>query len=209
MAKKEPKNKDILHRKGDLPFFFRMELLSFFLSGLFFVAGFVLIITYFYLKDVVILLYLSFLFFTLFFVTFVLRFLYERRLLKEVTTTEDIISSQLESYAKGSFTLERRHFHSHIARSLLARFNDTLSSFSAVLTKTEKESKEVATVVDEILTREAFEKACAERGIEFFLPPPILCTDNAAMIGSAAFFEYLYPSSKSKFTIMPSLHRIP
>ncbi|MBR5066533.1 MAG: tRNA (adenosine(37)-N6)-threonylcarbamoyltransferase complex transferase subunit TsaD [Lachnospiraceae bacterium] len=38
--------------------------------------------------------------------------------------------------------------------------------------------------------REAFEKACAERNIEFFLPPPILCTDNAAMIGSAAFFEY-------------------
>ena len=38
--------------------------------------------------------------------------------------------------------------------------------------------------------REAFEKACAERGVEFFLPPPILCTDNAAMIGSAAFFEY-------------------
>ena len=38
--------------------------------------------------------------------------------------------------------------------------------------------------------REAFEKACAERGVEFFLPPPILCTDNAAMIGSAAVFEY-------------------
>ena len=38
--------------------------------------------------------------------------------------------------------------------------------------------------------REAFEKACAERQVEFFLPPPILCTDNAAMIGSAAFFEY-------------------
>ena len=39
--------------------------------------------------------------------------------------------------------------------------------------------------------REAFEKACAERDIEFFLPPPILCTDNAAMIGSAAYFEYI------------------
>ena len=38
--------------------------------------------------------------------------------------------------------------------------------------------------------REAFEKACAERQVEFFLPPPILCTDNAAMNGSAAFFEY-------------------
>jgi len=39
--------------------------------------------------------------------------------------------------------------------------------------------------------REAFENACKEREIEFFLPPPILCTDNAAMIGSAAYFEYI------------------
>ena len=38
--------------------------------------------------------------------------------------------------------------------------------------------------------RAAFEKACSEKGVEFFLPPPILCTDNAAMIGSAAYFEY-------------------
>ncbi len=39
--------------------------------------------------------------------------------------------------------------------------------------------------------REAFENACKEREIEFFLPPPILCTDNAAMVGSAAYFEYI------------------
>ena len=39
--------------------------------------------------------------------------------------------------------------------------------------------------------REAFENACKERDIEFFLPQPILCTDNAAMIGSAAYFEYI------------------
>ena len=39
--------------------------------------------------------------------------------------------------------------------------------------------------------RAAFEKACSEKGVEFFLPPPILCTDNAAMIGSAAYFEYI------------------
>ena len=38
--------------------------------------------------------------------------------------------------------------------------------------------------------RAAFEEACAQKGVEFFLPPPIICTDNAAMIGSAAYFEY-------------------
>lgn len=39
--------------------------------------------------------------------------------------------------------------------------------------------------------REAMEKACKERGIQFYHPSPIFCTDNAAMIGSAAYYEYL------------------
>ena len=39
--------------------------------------------------------------------------------------------------------------------------------------------------------RKAFEEACSQKGVEFFLPPPILCTDNAAMIGSAAYYEYI------------------
>lgn len=37
--------------------------------------------------------------------------------------------------------------------------------------------------------REAMEKACKERGIQFYHPSPIFCTDNAAMIGSAAYYE--------------------
>lgn len=41
------------------------------------------------------------------------------------------------------------------------------------------------------ILREAMEKACKERGIQFYHPSPIFCTDNAAMIGSAAYYEYL------------------
>lgn len=39
--------------------------------------------------------------------------------------------------------------------------------------------------------RQALEQACADKQIEFYHPSPILCTDNAAMIGTAAYYEYL------------------
>ena len=38
--------------------------------------------------------------------------------------------------------------------------------------------------------RSALDKACAEREIAFYHPSPVMCTDNAAMIGSAAYYEY-------------------
>lgn len=39
--------------------------------------------------------------------------------------------------------------------------------------------------------RRGMQEACQRRGIEFFYPTPIFCTDNAAMIGTAAYYEYL------------------
>ncbi len=39
--------------------------------------------------------------------------------------------------------------------------------------------------------REKFERACRNRGIGFYRPSPVLCTDNAAMIGCAAYYAYL------------------
>jgi len=39
--------------------------------------------------------------------------------------------------------------------------------------------------------KNAFINICKEKDIEFYYPEPILCTDNAAMIASAAYYEYI------------------
>ena len=39
--------------------------------------------------------------------------------------------------------------------------------------------------------REALQSACDTEGIQFCSPSPVMCTDNAAMIGAAAYYKYL------------------
>ncbi|MBQ7954647.1 MAG: tRNA (adenosine(37)-N6)-threonylcarbamoyltransferase complex transferase subunit TsaD [Lachnospiraceae bacterium] len=39
--------------------------------------------------------------------------------------------------------------------------------------------------------RAAFEQRCAQEKIQFYHPSPIYCTDNAAMIGVAGYYEYI------------------
>lgn len=38
--------------------------------------------------------------------------------------------------------------------------------------------------------REGMEQACRAHGLELYYPTPVLCTDNAMMIGSAGYYEY-------------------
>lgn len=39
--------------------------------------------------------------------------------------------------------------------------------------------------------RQAMKAACEKKGIRFYYPSPIFCTDNAAMIGAAAYYDYI------------------
>ncbi|WP_101877172.1 tRNA (adenosine(37)-N6)-threonylcarbamoyltransferase complex transferase subunit TsaD [Lachnoclostridium edouardi] len=38
--------------------------------------------------------------------------------------------------------------------------------------------------------RQAMEEVCSQEGLKLYYPSPIFCTDNAAMIGVAAYYEY-------------------
>ena len=39
--------------------------------------------------------------------------------------------------------------------------------------------------------RKAVEELCVKNGVAFYCPSPVLCTDNAAMIGAAAYYDYI------------------
>lgn len=41
------------------------------------------------------------------------------------------------------------------------------------------------------MLREMLEKECAKHGLKLYYPAPVLCTDNAAMIGCAAYYKYM------------------
>lgn len=41
------------------------------------------------------------------------------------------------------------------------------------------------------LLRSELKRKCAEHGLDFYVPDKILCSDNGAMVASAAYYKYI------------------
>ena len=53
--------------------------------------------------------------------------------------------------------------------------------------------------------KQAMEVACSRRGMRCYIPPPSLCTDNAAMIATTASFHFVHrPIPGLDFAVIPS-----
>lgn len=46
-------------------------------------------------------------------------------------------------------------------------------------------------VASNSMLREMLQKECNKKGLKLYYPSPVLCTDNAAMIGCAAYYRYM------------------
>lgn len=83
--------------------------------------------------------------------------------------------------------------HKDIAASFQEAVVDVLVSRTIAAAK-EYGMKKVAIaggVASNSALREAMILACEKNNLSFFSPSPIFCTDNAAMIGCAAYYEYI------------------
>ncbi len=79
-----------------------------------------------------------------------------------------------------------------VAASFQKSVVDTLVE-RAMLAVEETGMKKIALaggVASNTALRAKFKEECEKRSIDFYYPAPSLCTDNAVMIGSAAYYEY-------------------
>ncbi len=103
------------------------------------------------------------------------------------------VKSSVLNYLNGCKMREEQYNQADVAASFQKAVVDVLVEKSVAAVKECGVEKLVIAggVACNGTLRDQMEEACKTEGIELFYPEPILCTDNAAMIGAAAYYEYL------------------
>ncbi len=103
------------------------------------------------------------------------------------------VKSAVLNYINGCHMKQAKVPEADIAAAFQKAVTDVLVEH-AMMAVEEHEIRKFAIaggVAANMALRCAMEEACKKRGVEFYHPSPIFCTDNAAMIGTAAYYEYL------------------
>ncbi len=103
------------------------------------------------------------------------------------------VKSAVLNYINGCEMKQEEYNRADIAASFQKAVTDVLTE-NAMKAVDEFEMDKFAIaggVASNGTLRNAMKDACEKKGIKFYYPSPIFCTDNAAMIGVAAYYEYL------------------
>lgn len=103
------------------------------------------------------------------------------------------VKSAVLNYINGCKMKGEEYSQADIAASFQKAVTDVLvdKAMHAVEKYGDKKFAIAGGVASNSALRAAMAEACGERGVEFYYPSPIYCTDNAAMIGVAAYYEFV------------------
>ena len=103
------------------------------------------------------------------------------------------VKSAVLNYINGCKMKGETYSQADIAASFQKAVTDVLvgNAMHAVEEYGDKKFAIAGGVASNSALRAAMEEACRKRGIDFYYPSPIYCTDNAAMIGVAAYYEFV------------------
>lgn len=102
------------------------------------------------------------------------------------------LKSAVLNYLNSCEMKKEQYVQADVAASFQAAVVDVLvgNSMKAVDRSGVKKFAIAGGVASNSALRSAMEEACKARGVQFYRPSPILCTDNGAMIGAAAYYDY-------------------
>lgn len=103
------------------------------------------------------------------------------------------VKSAVLNYINGCRMKGEEYSQADIAASFQKAVTDVLVA-NAMHAVTEFKADKFAIaggVASNSALRLAMRSACEERGVKLYYPSPVYCTDNAAMIGVAAYYEYI------------------